>query len=114
MVVKKPVKSSILIAYQREYYDARIRSEFEDRWLAETTAWQEALESGHTEGLEAPVKVKLRTQVAKAAWERETQEFREDFIRTNEEQHATILELFERRNEAPESPEDYAKYVPCT
>ena len=111
VVVRKPVKSSILIAYQREYYDTRIRERFDEQWHIENVTWQEALNSGRTEGLEAPVKVKVRTQVAKAAWDQETQEFRESFIKANNEQHAAVVELFEQRNELPETPEDYAKYV---
>ena len=74
----------------------------------ETMKWQEALVAGNTEGIEAPLKVKIRTQVARASWERESQEFKDSFIKANEDQHSEILELFERRNELPETPEDYA------
>ena len=106
--VRKPVKSGVIVAYQREYYDSRIRDDFEHQWNIETTKWQEALIGGNTEGLDPPIKLKVRTQVARAAWDRESQEFKDTFIKANENQHSEILELFERRNELPETPEDYA------
>ena len=111
VVVKKPVKPSILIAYQREYYNTRVKKEFEEQWLEETKAWAQAVMSGQTEGVDAPVILKTRTRAAKIAWERESQEFRDDFIKTNQEQHEAILDLFERKNDVPETPEDYAKYA---
>ena len=106
--VKKPVKPGILIAYQREYYDSLIRVDFDRQWEIETAKWQEALVAGNTGDLEPPLKLKIRTQVAKAAWERESPEFKDDFIKTNEDQHNAVLDLFSRRNELPETPEDYA------
>ena len=109
MTLKRPIKPAVLIAYQREYYATRIREDFEKQWAVRCTEWQEALESGRTEGLEEPVKVKIRTQLARAAWARETQEFRDSFTQSLEGKHDATLEVFERKNELPETPEDYAK-----
>ena len=108
VTLKKPVKPGILIAYQREYYDTKIRSEFEEQWEVERTKWREALVE-KTEGVEEPLRLKVRPRAAKTCWERESQEFRDEFIKTNEEQHNAVLELFDRRNEVPETPEDYAQ-----
>lgn len=110
-LVKKPAKSSIIIAYQREYYDERIRGDFQKEWDRVSAVWNEAVKSGNTQGLEEPVKLKVRTHVAKLAWERESPEFREEFIKSNDEQHTATLDVFERRNEVPVTPQDYAECV---
>ena len=107
--VRKPCKPSVIIAYQREYYDTRIREDFEREWSTSVANWQEAVKSGCTDGLEEPVKVKLRTQVARTAWDRESQEFRDTFSQSVVDQHSLTLGSFERKNEVPETPEDYAK-----
>ena len=107
--MRKPIKPGVLIAYQHEFYDSQIRDDFEQQWNIETARWQEALVAGNTGDLGSPVKVKICTQVAKAAWEHKLQEFKDTFMKANEEQHNEILELFEQRNELPETPEDYAQ-----
>ena len=109
MTLKRPIKPAVLIAYQREHYATRIQEDFEKQWAVSCAEWKEALKTGRTEGCEEPVKVKIRTQVARAAWNRETQEFRDSFTRSLEGQHGATLEVFERKNVLPETPEDYAK-----
>ena len=108
---QKPVKDRVLIAYQRKYYNERIRPRYEQYLQDATTRWSESVAAGNTEGCKEPVPMSLRNKAAKDMWDEEGEEFQEKFVAELDAEYRDALNGFLSRNQSPSTPEEYHKYV---
>ena len=109
--VQKPVKDRILIAYQREYYEDRIRTTYDVLLSQAQDEWKTAVASGDTTEHKEPTPVAIRTKAAKTVWEQETQEFRDEFQARVDAEYKQAMESFLNRHQTPSTAEEYHRYV---
>lgn len=105
----KPVKQRVLIAYQRKFYDERIRPRYERCLAEEKEKWDKAVAEGLSDQLKEPVPLAIRNKVAKESWDEEDPEFRDAFVEEIGVEYQEALDTFLNRDLTPSTPEEYHK-----
>ena len=100
-----------MIAYQREYYEERIRTTYDVLLTQVQDEWQTAVASGNTTEHKEPTPMAIRTKTAKTVWEQETQEFKDEFQARVDAEYKQAMETFLNRHQTPSTAEEYHRYA---
>ena len=102
-----PRKLPLVQAYQRLYYEDRIKPEFEKRWAEQKEDQAKAVASGETLMKTSGLMLKLLKEVAAELWENEIEEVREAVILAVEKDLEDQKQRKTKAEEGPDTPEDY-------
>lgn len=103
-----PCKKSAFQTYTKQYYQSRIKPEYQRRWATLTREYDEATEAERVEkGLQEPVSVSVRTLLNHEFWKSESEEFRQGIENEVAQEHLQALEEWQKRKKEPVTPQQF-------
>lgn len=103
-----PRKLTPFHQYLKEYYQDRIKDEYERRFMIAQKNYDSATkEEKENRSVSRPVALQMRSKVGKEFWLLETEEFREKIAQDAEDAHAKEVEEWEMSRLAPKTPQQF-------
>jgi hypothetical protein len=94
--------------YLKMYYEERVKDEYTRRFQEATKRFKDATdEERELEIVKEPWAVKIRNEVGKEFWDKETEEFRKEVARVAEDVHAKELEVWEDSKLIAKTPQQH-------